>query len=143
MYYFFLIIDFIALIVLAVCLFIINEQQTGQSQKLMNSLCTWCLFITFGFCVKISGTELATQLLGQKIVYMGILHVLYFKLLFVMTFCNISIKRPLEIILFVNNFIKNSFSSQRTRSLFSPSTLYTVSALQWCPMLILRTRSCR
>lgn len=110
MYYFFLIIDFIALIVLAVCLFIINEQQTGQSQKLMNSLCTWCLFITFGFCVKISGTELATQLLGQKIVYMGILHVLYFMLLFVMTFCNISIKRPLEIILFVNNFIMSLFA---------------------------------
>ena len=105
MYYIFLIIDFIALILIGVCMFIIDEQQTGQSQKQMSSLCSWCLFITFGFCVKIMGTELATQLLGQKIIYVGLLHTLYFMLLFVMTFCNVFMKRPIEILLYINNFV--------------------------------------
>ena len=104
MYYTFLIIDFIALITIAVCMFIIDEQHTGLSQKIMSSLCSWCLFITFGFCVKITGTELNIQLLGQKIVYIGFIYVLYFMLLFVMNFCDITMPRPVVILLFLNNF---------------------------------------
>jgi HD-GYP domain-containing protein (c-di-GMP phosphodiesterase class II) len=103
MYYSFVIIDYAALITLTVSMFIVDVQQSGYSQKLMSSLCSWCCFIAFGFCVKITGSDLTTQLLGQKIVYVAFLHALYFMLLFTLDFCNSKLPGLVSAILLINN----------------------------------------
>ena len=104
MYYSFLIIDIASLVIIAISMFVIDEQHTGDSQKLMSSLCSWCCFIDFGFCIKVTGSELATQLLGQKIVYVAMLHALYFMLLFVLDFCHLKLPGYAGILLLLNNF---------------------------------------
>ncbi len=103
MYYSFVIIDYAALITLTISMFIVDVQQSGYSQKLMSSLCSWCCFIAFGFCVKITGSDLTTQLLGQKIVYVAFLHALYFMLLFTLDFCNTKLPGLVSAILLINN----------------------------------------
>ena len=105
MYYSFLIIDYAALVILAISMFVVDIQQSSYSQKLMSSICSWCCFITFGFCIRITNTTLESQLLGQKIVYLAFVHVLFYLLLFVFDFCHKTISPRIQLLIVMNNVI--------------------------------------
>ncbi len=105
MYYAVIIADYAALAVLAVCMFLVEIHQSSQSQKLMSSLCSWCCFVTFGFCIKITNTSLDVQILGQKIVFVGLIHAIFFMLLFIFDFCNKEIPGNIQLSLNVNNIL--------------------------------------
>lgn len=103
MYYSILIIDYAALFILAICMFVINLQQASYSQKLMSNVCTWSCFITFGFCIKITYPSLDMQLLGQKMIYLALIHVLFYMLMFILNFCRLELTGKLQLLLVVNN----------------------------------------
>ena len=103
MYYSFLIIDYAALVIIALCMFVIDLQQSSYSQKLMSSICSWFCFIIFGFCIRISNTSIESQILGQKIVYVALIHGLFYMLLFVFDFCHKVIPPYVQIFLVINN----------------------------------------
>ena len=110
MYYSILIIDYAALFIMALCMFVINLQQAGYSQKLMLNVCTWSCFISFGFCIKITYPSLEMQLLGQKIIYLAFLHTLFYMLLFVLNFCRSELPAKLQLLLIVNNITISIFA---------------------------------
>lgn len=111
MYYSFLIIDYAALFIMAICMFVINLQQAGYSQKLMLNVCTWCCFISFGFCIKITYTSsIDMQLLGHKIIYMAFLNALFYMLLFVFNFCRRELPARLQLLLIINNITMSIFA---------------------------------
>ncbi len=105
MHYSFLIIDYAALVILAISMFVVDIQQSSYSQKLMSSICSWCCFITFGFCIKVTNTSLESHLLGQKIVYLAFIHALFYMLLFICDFCHKKMPSQLQIVLVLNNVI--------------------------------------
>lgn len=105
MYYSILIIDYAALFIMALCMFVVNLQQAGYSQKLISNVCTWCCFITFGFCVKITYTSLDMQLLGQKIIYLAFMHALFYMLMFTLSFCRRELPGKVQLLLVINNFL--------------------------------------
>ena len=111
MYYSFLIIDYAALFIMALCMFVINLQQAGYSQKLMLNVCTWCCFICFGFCIKVTyASSIDMQLLGQKIIYLAFLHALFYMLLFVLNFCRHELPAKLQLLLILNNITFSIFA---------------------------------
>ncbi len=111
MYYSFLIIYYAAFFIMAICMFVINIQQSSYSQKLMSSLCAWCCFISFGFCIKISNpSSLEYHIIGQKILYMAYLHALFYLFLFVCDFCNKIIPYRIQLVLILNNFVMSFFA---------------------------------
>ena len=110
MYYSFLIIDYSALFIMALCMFVVNIQQAGYSQKLMSNVCTWSCFITFGFCIKITYSSLDMQLLGQKIIYLAFIHTLFYMLMFVLNFCRKELSGKLQLLLVANNFAMSVFA---------------------------------
>ena len=110
MYYSFLIIYYAAFFILTICMFVINIQQPSYSQKLMSSLFSWCAFITFGFCIMITNpASLEYHIIGQKILYIALLHALFYLLLFVFDFCNMILSYKIQLVLIINNFIMSFF----------------------------------
>ena len=106
MYYSFLIIYYAAFIILTTCMFVINIQQPSYSQKLMSSLFSLCAFITFGFCMMITNPSSPEyHIIGQKILYIALLHALFYLLLFVIDFCNMTLSYKVQIILILNNLL--------------------------------------
>ncbi|MCR5508172.1 MAG: HD-GYP domain-containing protein [Lachnospiraceae bacterium] len=105
MYYTFLIIDYAALIIIAASMFVVDIQQSSYSQKLMSSICSWCCFITFGFCIRMTNSSLESQILGQKIVYLSFIHVLFYMLLFVFDFCHKTIPPHIQLSITMNNLV--------------------------------------
>ena len=110
MYYSFLIIYYAAFFILTICMFVINIQQPSYSQKLMSTIFSWCAFITFGFCIMITNpVSLEYHIIGQKILYIALLHALFYLLLFVFDFCNITLSYKIQLVLIINNFIMSFF----------------------------------
>ena len=96
---------------MAICMFVINIQQSSYSQKLMSSLFSWCCFITFGFCIMITDPSSEEyHILGQKILYIALLHALFYLLLFVFDFCNRVLSSIIQLLLIMNNFIMSFFA---------------------------------
>ncbi|MCR4807588.1 MAG: HD domain-containing protein [Lachnospiraceae bacterium] len=111
MYYSFLVIYYAAFTIMTICMFVINIQQSSYSQKLMSSLCSWCSFIAFGYCIKITyPTSLEYHIIGQKILLMAFLHALFYLLLFVYDFCNEVIPYRIQLFLIINNFVMSFFA---------------------------------
>ncbi len=110
MYYSFLIIYYAAFFILTICMFLINIQQSSYSQKLMSSLFSWCAFITFGFCIMITDpASLEYHIIGQKIIYIALLHAFFYLLLFVFDFCNMTMPYKIQLVLIINNLIMSFF----------------------------------
>jgi len=86
-----MILNYVSIVVLFVCTFIISTQSVSRMQRLALMICVTTGMCTIGYAIRFVATDVGTYMVGQKLCYFFVTHAMFLMLLFIIEYCRYSI----------------------------------------------------